>query len=174
MTSIIDKLASAPASFWTEPHEHHDPPVFQPTHYFFYGTLTQPEILSHILDLKAPPELVPASIEGYSLALWGQYKTLLDGPPCNIVEGFAYEVQTVEDEDKLEYYETNAYESAPCLITLKTAADQDPKIVQGRTFMYAGDAQALKEGRFDRASIIGMADEHEATTMHNNFSSRVN
>lgn len=148
MASITDKLASAPASFWTQPEVRSEPPAFKPTYYFFYGTLTKPEILLHILDLEEPPRLVPASINGYSLSLWGQYKTLLDGPPGNVVEGYAYEVQSAEDEDKLQYYETNAYEPAPCKITLK--GKEGPTKVRGRTFMYAGDAQALKEGRFDR------------------------
>ena len=57
-------------------------------------------------------------------------------------------MQTEEDEDKLQYYETNAYESNPCLITLK--GQDKPVVVQGKTFMYAGDAESLREGRFDR------------------------
>ena len=149
MPSFIDKLASAPPDFLTNlPNEPYDPLVFKPTYYFFYGTLTRPEVLSHILSLKETPVLRPASIEGYSLAMWGQYKTLLDGPPCNIVEGAAYQVQSEEDEEKLQYYETNAYEVAPCAIKLKNGGN--PRIVIGKTFMYAGDAEALKAGRFDR------------------------
>ena len=146
---FINKLASAPADFLTRrPETPPRPPQFEPTFYFFYGTLKDPKMLSHILDLTESPELRPAQIVSYALANWSDYKTLIDGPTENVVEGCAYLVRSEEDEKKLAYYETNAYESRPCLITL-TDGDE-PQRVSGRTFKYAGDPQALLEGRFDR------------------------
>ena len=57
-------------------------------------------------------------------------------------------VQSEDDEQKLAYYETLAYKAALCLITFTNGAQQVQAM--GRTFIYAGDAAALKEKRFDR------------------------
>ncbi|RYO94928.1 hypothetical protein DL766_001231 [Monosporascus sp. MC13-8B] len=90
----------------------------------------------------------PAKIEGYSLTKWGDYKALIGGEPGEEVHGMAYEVCSPEHEFNLAYYETNAYDLAPCLRQFTDGAE--PKKIIGRTFMYAGDTAALKEGRFDR------------------------
>ncbi|KAF2966745.1 hypothetical protein GQX73_g6833 [Xylaria multiplex] len=124
-----------------------DEPI-KPMWYFFYGTLTKPEILRHILDLQEEPLLRPAKIIGYELSSWGQYRALVDGEPGTEVSGFAYEVQTTEHEFKLAQYETNAYKLHPCRI--RFTDNRKPKEVSGNTFMYAGDAAALRAGRFDR------------------------
>lgn len=120
----------------------------RPVYYFFYGTLTQPKILSHILDLKEEPVLRPAKLIGYALAHWGQYRALVNGEPGEEVTGSAYRVQSAEDESKLARYETNAYEAVPC--DIKFTDGQDPAHEHGMTFRYAGDDEALKAGRFDR------------------------
>ncbi|KAI1202267.1 hypothetical protein F5X97DRAFT_287120 [Nemania serpens] len=120
----------------------------KPIWYFFYGTLTKPEILKHILDLDEEPVLRPAKIIGYELSSWGQYKALVDGEPGTEVSGFAYEVQTVDHEFKLARYETHAYRLHPCRIQFTDG--RDPRELSGNTFMYAGDAAALRAGTFDR------------------------
>ncbi|KAF4446248.1 Poly polymerase [Fusarium austroafricanum] len=53
---------------------------------------------------------------------------------------------TLVNPTMLAYYETGAYELAPCLIQFTDG--QEPQQVLGKTFMYAGDAQELKDGRF--------------------------
>lgn len=121
---------------------------YQPIHYFFYGTLTQPEILSHILDLTTPPVLRPAKIIGYSLTNWGQYPALINGKSGEEVTGYAYLVESIDDELKLARYETNAYKPASCRIRFTDG--QDPVQTLGLTFKYAGDDEALKAGKFDR------------------------
>lgn len=59
--------------------------------------------------------------------------------------------QSAEKKYKLAYYETNAYSVATCAMYFTDnpdgKADENPTI--GKTFRYAGDAQALKKGRFD-------------------------
>jgi Gamma-glutamyl cyclotransferase, AIG2-like len=146
---FLNSLASAPENYLTDiPDTPYKPPVYEPIYYFFYGTLTQPEILSSVLDLTEPPEFRPARIVGYSLANWGQYRALVDGPQGAIVEGSAYKVRSAEDEYNLAHYETSAYRVAPCCITIIDGGH--PAEVSGNTFKYAGDAQALREGRFDR------------------------
>jgi hypothetical protein len=146
---FLAQLQSAPKDYLSAiPKIQHQAPAYEPIYYFFYGTLTQPETLKRILDLKEEPVLRQAQIVGYSLAKWGDYLTLLDGPPGNVVSGHAYMVRSSDDEWKLAYYETLAYKPAPCQITF--TGNAQPARVSGRTFMYAGDAAALREKRFDR------------------------
>lgn len=122
--------------------------LYKPIHYFFYGTLTQPKILSHILDLTEQPALRPAKLTGYALANWGQYRALVGGEPGQEVAGYAYLVRSAEDELKLARYETDAYEAVLCEIWFMDGGDLTKE--QGLTFKYAGDDDALKAGRFDR------------------------
>ncbi|KAI3395146.1 hypothetical protein diail_1761 [Diaporthe ilicicola] len=145
----LNSLASMPADYLTRPVE--EPILKQPcrpVYYFFYGTLTQPKILSHILDLKHPPFLRPAKLIGYALTNWGQYRALIDGEPGEEVIGYAYLVGSIDDELKLARYETNAYEPVHCRIQFTDS--QSPAQARGMTFKYAGDDEALKAGRFDR------------------------
>ncbi|KAK4148802.1 hypothetical protein C8A00DRAFT_19428 [Chaetomidium leptoderma] len=129
------------------------PHVYEPVYYFFYGTLTKPHILKEVLGLDTEPVLRPAKIHGYGLTNWGQYLALIDGEPGTVVTGFACKVQSAEEEYKLSYYETNAYTLHGCKIhfTARSSGNNEEEgPVFGNTFLYAGDAQALKEGRFDR------------------------
>lgn len=82
------------------------------------------------------------------MSSWGQYKALIDGDTDQEVVGCGFEVQSPEQEFKLAYYETSAYELAPYLIYFTDG--REPTRVSKRTFVYAGDAEALKDGRFDR------------------------
>ena len=142
----LETLASMPADFLLQRQE--PPPyVYEPIYYFFYGTLMKPEILKDVLGLDTEPVLRNAKIYGYELTHWGQYRALVDGKPGQVVMGRAYIVRSVEEEYKLAYYETDAYTLAPCQIYL----DGEEEGRSGKVFIYAGDSQALKNGRFDRA-----------------------
>lgn len=138
-----------PADYLTRPI---DKPLlekpYKPIYYFFYGTLTQSKILRHVLDLQEEPVLRPAKLIGYALTNWGQYRALVNGKPGQEVTGYAYVVQSVEDELKLARYETNAYEATSCRIRFTDG--REPAQEYGMTFKYAGDDEALKAGRFDR------------------------
>lgn len=124
------------------------PQHHEPVYYFFYGTLANPDILKGVLDLKTEPILRSAKIHSYELSTWDQYRTLVDSNPNSVVTGSAYMVESAEHEHKLAYYETNAYTVASCRVLFTDRGYKES--VLGRTFKYAGDAQALKEGRFDR------------------------
>ena len=88
---------------------------------------------------------------GYAREMWGQYQAIVDGPTGAIVEGVAYEVQSDADAQKLAAYETNAYRTASCTINFGSEYECiAARKVQGLTFMYAGDPEGLKEGRWDR------------------------
>lgn len=140
---------SAPPDFFTnlEPHRRDTSGSF-PLHYFFYGTLTKPENLKRILDLEEEPQMRKAQISGYALAKWGDYPALIIGEPGQIVSGYTYAVKSEEEMQKLIYYETKAYEVTHLWIEF-TDGGTPPK-AHGRGFIYAGDAQALLEQRFDR------------------------
>lgn len=142
-------LASAPDDYLTnlEGAIKDYPPEF-PVYYFFYGTLTAPKNLQRILGLPEEPQLRKSQIVGYALAKWGDYPALIDDKQDQIVSGYAYLVQSEEEAQKLAYYETNAYKVAPLRITFTD--DGSPARVRGKGFMYAGDAKALLEQRFDR------------------------
>ncbi|KAM0346137.1 hypothetical protein ACHAPU_005908 [Fusarium lateritium] len=136
---FLAKLESAPEDWVSSIPMMADPEPYHYSllYYFFYGTLARPDMLKGVLSLSNEPELRQAKIVGYSLTSWGQYKALIDGKPGEEVLGCAYEVQSPEQEYKL----------APCLIQFTDG--KEPLQIVGRTFMYAGDAQALKDGRFD-------------------------
>ncbi|KAM5342639.1 hypothetical protein ACJ41O_013605 [Fusarium nematophilum] len=149
-SGFLAKLEAVPADWASLIPKHPpkpEPYCYEPVYYFFYGTLAQPDMLRGVLGLNTDPELREAKIIGYSLSSWGQYKALVDGEPGEVVLGRAFQVQSAEQEYKLAYYETSAYELAPCLIEFTD--EKEPLQVQGKTFMYAGDAKALKDGRFD-------------------------
>ncbi|KAK3309475.1 uncharacterized protein B0T15DRAFT_515617 [Chaetomium strumarium] len=124
---------------------------FEPMYYFFYGTLMKPDILKAVLGPETTPLLRTAKVYGFELANWGQYRALIDSTPEAAVTGCAYMVQSAEEAYKLAYYETNAYALTICKIHFIHAEGQkEDEAVHGKTFKYAGDGQALKEGRFDR------------------------
>ncbi|KAK9783811.1 putative gamma-glutamylcyclotransferase [Seiridium cardinale] len=125
-----------------------EPEPYRPIFYLFYGTLTRPEVLKQVLGIQEEPTLRPAKVLGYVLSAWGQYPALIDGDTGTEVCGYAYEVQTVDHEYRLAYYETNAFKLRACKIYFTDG--KEPETVTGNTFAYAGDAQALKAGRFDR------------------------
>jgi hypothetical protein len=108
----------------------------------------KPHILQGVLGLDSEPTaLRTAKIYDYELTDWGQYRMLVDNPG-SVVNGCAYWVESAEDAYKLGYYEPNAYVLTTCKIHFNDGSDSHP--VKGKTFKYAGDAAALKEGRFDR------------------------
>ncbi|KAJ5951022.1 uncharacterized protein N7479_009435 [Penicillium vulpinum] len=123
------------------------PPEY-PVYYFFYGTLTAPATLQRIIDLSEEPKMRKAKLIGYALAKWGDYPALIDGKSEQEISGYAYIVQTGEEAQKLACYETNAYKEAHCLIYFVDS--EKPTEIPGKTFVYAGDANALLEQRFDR------------------------
>ncbi|KAF9784599.1 hypothetical protein BJ322DRAFT_853824 [Thelephora terrestris] len=123
----------------------YEPESWKPVLYFFYGTLMDEKLLTGLLHLKYPPILRPASIVNYSIKMWGPYPALTDGPPGNVVNGMAYEVQEEGHEKRLAYYETDAYRCVSCFIKPASGGDQ----ISGKTFVWAGDPNDLRPGTFE-------------------------
>ncbi|GKZ84154.1 hypothetical protein AnigIFM56816_009473 [Aspergillus niger] len=148
------RLASIKQPPSTPPHpltQHNKPilpPPAYPVYYFFYGTLTFPTQVQRILDLPEEPHLREAEVSGYAIAKWGDYPALINGEQGQVVTGSSYLVKSEEEVQKLARYETNAYEVTDCWIVFKDG--EEPNKVVGKVFVYAGDAQALLEQRFDR------------------------
>ncbi|KAE8345481.1 hypothetical protein BDV24DRAFT_159344 [Aspergillus arachidicola] len=104
-----------------------------PVWYFFYGTLTDSETLAWKLSLPGLPVLRRAMVKGGRIIMWGgKYKALIDGPSSSIVDGWAYEVSSEEEEEQLRYYETDQYEVVRCEIHMVDSGD----IVKGLTFRF--------------------------------------
>ena len=122
-------------------------PSWKPVQYFFYGSLMDERKLTEVLRLTHPPVLRPASITGYSIKMWGPYPALVDGPPGNVVNGMAYEVQSEGHESRLARYETDAYRSANCFIKPASGGDR----IVGKTFVWAKglNDKTLRAGSFD-------------------------
>lgn len=148
LSPFYTMLQSAPPDYLAQHDEPVKLPPEFPVYYFFYGTLRTPAQVKRILDLPEEPQLRKAEVFGYAIAKWGDYPALINGKQGDIVTGSAYLVQSEEAAQKLSYYETNAYEVADCWIYFKD--NKEPKEAGGKVFMYAGDAQALVEQRFDR------------------------
>lgn len=96
-----------------------------PVQYFFYGTLADPEVLTRILRLHHPPTYQLAAIAGGIVKTWAsKYKALVDGPSEAKVNGWAYWVDTEEQELALRSFETAKYEVVRCIIVLEGGAQQ--------------------------------------------------
>jgi gamma-glutamylcyclotransferase (GGCT)/AIG2-like uncharacterized protein YtfP len=117
---------------------------FRPMYFFFYGSHMDPIQLKNVLQLDHQHSTTPATIvQGYTYKLWGQYPALLDGLPGATVKGVSYYVQTQEEKDRLEAYETKNYVTVGCLIEL-----EDRTKVYGLTFKWASDTSLLRDGTF--------------------------
>ena len=103
-----------------------------------------PKTLTKVLGRAENPDLLPAKVIGYKTMMWGQYPVLLDNPN-NTVYGMTFEVHTPEEVKRLEAYETDRYRNAACIIYLKGDEDE----MTGRTFVWKGGQDELKEGEFD-------------------------
>lgn len=117
-----------------------------PVTYFFYGTLTDPTMLSQLLGVSVSTSrmlrgLQRASIQGGKVRIWGgKYKALVDASGVDTVQGFAFGIRTSTEEDASRHYETPYYEVVRCLIRL----DGRGKVIKGLTFRFA-NAKALDE-----------------------------
>lgn len=103
-------------------------------------------MLARLLNLAEEPELRPAYIEGYKLKRWGPFPAIVDAPG-SIIEGFVFNVKTVEGGEKLAAYETTSNRAEPCLI--KYTDHHGPPEELGYTFKFIGESSDLTEGTFN-------------------------
>lgn len=104
-----------------------------PVWYFFYGNLAKEEILTKLLSLSTAPVYYPAKVHGAVMKKWTErYNAVLDGPMSSIVDGWAYQVQSEEEESNLRFHETGNYEVVRCSIQMSE------ETVKGLIFRYCG------------------------------------
>ncbi|KAL5120986.1 hypothetical protein ACEQ8H_001174 [Pleosporales sp. CAS-2024a] len=105
-----------------------------PVHYFFYGTLADAARLERLFGIPASelPRLQAAVLLDGRIRTWGgKYRALVDSPG-GMVNGFAYAITSVDQEDVLRAYEGDNYE----VITATMMVDR--KEIIGRSFRFAG------------------------------------
>jgi hypothetical protein len=100
---------------------------------FFYGSLSDRDVLARVLGLEGTPVLKRASITGGVVRMWGEkYKALVDGPAEARVDGWAYRVVEREHEEALRCYETERYEVVRCCIAMGFSRE----VIEGLTFRF--------------------------------------
>ena len=112
-----------------------------PVHYFFYGTLADPERLERLFGVPASElsTLQSAVLMNGRVRTWaGKYRALVDDPGA-MVDGVAYACMTVDQEDALRVYEGDAYEVVAARLIVNGTE------VVGRTFRFAGFDDELSE-----------------------------
>jgi gamma-glutamylcyclotransferase (GGCT)/AIG2-like uncharacterized protein YtfP len=125
--------------------EHKEPPL-TPCHLFFYGTLTDPEVLQTVINSKNTPTMPRATAKGFTVKMWGIYPALL---PCSAGEvlGAVWECASDAHFQRLAEYETSAYSWYKCTVVLEDGTE----VLNCYTFCWAGDADSkeLESGSFD-------------------------
>jgi gamma-glutamylcyclotransferase (GGCT)/AIG2-like uncharacterized protein YtfP len=123
-----------------------EPIPWEPTPYFFYGSLMDPEVLQSVLGLSETPKLQRGTISHFKIKMWGIYPEFVKAEG-GIVEGMAWVVHTEEQLQRLQNYETSAYTSSYCIVDLADGG----RIDFARTFRWNGDpdSRELEDGTFD-------------------------
>jgi len=152
ISPYVQNLRSATPSYLSQPPKPVSNASAPTGPYFFYGTLSDPALVAEILGLDEEPIFRPACVEGYVCKLWGQYPALLhvrdpSSGSGSVVEGVAYQVQSVQDGARLAEYETGSYHAEPCVISYTDG--REPKEEIGHVFKFVGDEREISEGMFD-------------------------
>ena len=112
-----------------------------PVWYLFYGKLAEPDELQHRLDLDESPSFRPAQICYAQLRRWaGRYNAVIDGSMADMVSGSAFLVKSQEQEEALQFFETDMYEVVRCRIDFRDAQNES---VPGLCFRFCGPGPTL-------------------------------
>ena len=118
---------------------------FEPFHFFFYGTLQDPVLLSLVCGLPSsqPPVLRRARIRGWRVKLWGVLPMLVpysprstelrggdsekgkEGGEEGVVEGYVWKCELPQHVDRLRLYEPTSYRMTSCAIESDADEDRD-------------------------------------------------
>ncbi|KAK7934583.1 hypothetical protein PG985_000078 [Apiospora marii] len=149
-----------------------DSTTFRPRHFFFYGSLMDPEVYQTVTKSAEAPVMRKGWITGFRTKMWGIYPTLVpvapdsgvlgpDGlgtgvPDAKAEHGIATEVKIAGTYCmvnsyvhlmNLQYYETANYKPVDCTIT----TEEGEELRDCATFGWAGDPDSteLEDGVFD-------------------------
>jgi hypothetical protein len=140
------------------PSSTHPPP--RPNWYFFYGSLTDSNVLAELLHLSSPPVLQPARIQTHTLKYFGPNPCAVPGTLCDTdlgpknetrdgVEGKAWYVHSAEMADWLRRHEDEGFVEVGCEIEFLGGGVRPPGSevseagVIGRMFEWRGSGQRL-------------------------------
>lgn len=91
---------------------------FQYYNFFFYGPLTDPDLLMSVAHLKEKPELQDGWIDGYTMKLWQDlYPVVLpsdDNGPQSRIYGKIWQAVTAEEILGLQQWERSPCRPAHC------------------------------------------------------------
>ncbi|RYP80022.1 hypothetical protein DL769_002666 [Monosporascus sp. CRB-8-3] len=125
--------------------------VFEPFHFFFYGSLQDAGQIRRVCGLDAsalpPGALQPATIRGWRVKMWGPFPALVPADADAEVRGVVWKCEAGAHVSRLCFYETDNYR----LEFVDIKKDDGEVIKDGRTFVHAGDPADLVEGSFDLA-----------------------
>ncbi|RYP04731.1 hypothetical protein DL764_004281 [Monosporascus ibericus] len=125
--------------------------VFEPFHFFFYGSLQDPGQIRRVcgLDASALPAgvLQPATIRGWRVKMWGPFPALVPADAGAEVRGVVWKCEVGAHVSRLCFYETDNYR----LEFVDIKKDDGEVVKDGRTFVHAGDPADLEEGSFNLA-----------------------
>lgn len=118
--------------------------AFQEEYFFFYGTLMDHSVLARVLGHSNRLDLRPARITGWRCMMWDDYPALVRSFSDDIVTGMASRVCSLRERERLVQYETAAYRVQEC-----TMYFEDGTCTSGKTFVWDGEVEVLREGVFD-------------------------
>lgn len=125
---------------------------FEQRLFFFYGTLTDPELLTQVLNRSEKPELAHAVIRDHGMSYWGDYPAAVQRNADHPIDGVICKIESDEELELLEAYETDMYRVDTC-----TAWLDDGTEICGSLFVWDGDESLLRESRKDitQRSVTG-------------------
>ncbi|KAI1082699.1 hypothetical protein F5B20DRAFT_577776 [Whalleya microplaca] len=123
-----------------------DVPTFRPCHFFFYGSLMDPEVVQAVTGLETTPILRRGSISGFKVKMWGIYPTLIPEEGGKVT-GMLWKVDDPEHFRSLQQYETTKFK--PCMCSIETESGE--VLENSMAFCWAGDKDSpdLEDGTFD-------------------------
>ncbi|KAL4889108.1 hypothetical protein BDV59DRAFT_121998 [Aspergillus ambiguus] len=117
--------------------------------FFLYDSLMDPSILARVLKRSELPKLYPATIYNYKTMLSWHYPALAPGSSEDVVRGFVCKINSEEEVNRLEAYETGLYYRSRF-----TARLDDGTQVRGGIFKWGGGQLCLREGRFNLQEFL--------------------
>lgn len=112
-----------------------------PVWYFFYGRLLEPELLQRQLNLPSPPTYRPARVRRARMCNWhGKYNAVVGGQEDDVVDGGSFLVEHTEQEEILQFFETDMYEVVRCQNEMM---DERGETLPGFVFRFCGSESEL-------------------------------
>lgn len=86
------------------------------TRYFFFGTLTDLDVLELVLNREVPPgSLAPARLDGYRrVRIMRDSFPILVADPDGAVEGVVFTTASPEEDARILFFEDYDYDMEPC------------------------------------------------------------